>query len=409
MSSLRFYFRTAKKIIGSENKKFSRPIVNLSIAGVASGIIIMLVAVIITSGYKQVIREKVSAMGAHIRVSNYDMNYSYEPAPFNSKQDFVEAIRSMDEVRSVQFYTTKSGVVKTADQVEGIVLKGVDKTFDTLFFQTNIVEGRQLSLYDTLAAKEIVVSRQMARKLGLQLGDKVRTYFVQDPPMQRSFTIVGIYETGLPEYDSQFAIVDLRHLQKLNRWDSTMVGGIEILLNDDSQLGNVSEQIDVLAGYQLKAETINEIFPDIFQWIALFDTNVIVLLVITFCVCVITMLSTFFIIVLEQISSIGILKTIGMRTRDVLCLFLTIAFKILLKGMLWGNGVAILLCASQKYWHWIKLDAATYYISFVPVSFNVPLIIAINIVVALLCLAVMAIPSYLVAQKTSPMESIRFD
>lgn len=409
MSSLRFYFRTAQKFLHNEDNRFSRPIVNLSIAGVALGIIIMLVAVVITSGYKQVIRDKVVAMGSHVRISNYDLNYSYEPIPFCKNQPFISELKHLPEVKSIQYFSTKSGVIKTADQVEGIVLKGVDATFDTLHFKQSIVEGRLLSLQDTSAAKEIIISSSLANKLQLHLGDKVRTYFVQDPPMQRNFEVVGIYETGLPEYDRQMALVDLRHIQRLNQWDSTMVGGIEILIKDYNQIDRVGEQVDAMVGYQLKAETIKQIFPDIFQWIALFDTNVIVLLIITFCVCLITMMSTFFIIVLEQTPSIGVLKTLGMKTRGVLKLFMVIAGKLLLKGMLWGNAVAIVLCLVQQHWQFIKLDAATYYVSYVPVAFNIPLILAVNAGVMVLCIAVMTIPAYVVAQKISPMEAIRFD
>lgn len=409
MSSLRFYIRTAQKLLRNEKNKFSRPIVNLSIAGVALGVIVMFIAIVITSGYKQVIRDKVVAMGSHVRISNYDLNYSYEPIPFNKNQQFVAELKSLPEVKSVQYFSTKSGVIKTSDQVEGIVLKGVDISFDTLHFKQSIKEGRLLSLQDTVAAKEIIISSSLAKKLQLCLGDKVRTYFVQDPPMQRSFEIVGIYETGLPEYDTQMALVDLRHIQRLNQWDSSMVGGIEVLINDYNQIDEVGEQVDAMVGYQLKAETIKQLFPDIFQWIELFDTNVVVLLIITFCVCLITMMSIFFIIVLEQTPSIGVLKTLGMKTKGVLQLFMVIASKLLLKGILWGNAVAIVLCLVQQHWHIIKLDAATYYVSYVPIAFNIPLILAVNVGVLVLCIAVMTIPAYVVAQKTSPMEAIRFD
>ncbi|MCQ2270064.1 MAG: ABC transporter permease [Bacteroidales bacterium] len=409
MSLLKFYINTARKLLRNEDNKFSRPIVSISIAGVALGIVVMIIAIAITTGYKQVIREKVVSMGSHIRISNYDMNYSFEPVPFDKNQDFVEEIRRMPQVQSLQCFSTKSGVIKTKDQVEGIVLKGIDDTFDTTHFQQNMLEGTFLNVNDTVPSKEILISKTMSQRLKLNIGDKVRTYFVQDPPMQRNFIVVGIYETGLPEYDKQFALVDLRQVQKLNQWDSNMVGGMEILLRDFNEIDDLGEQIDGKVGYKLKAETIKQIFPEIFQWIALFDTNVVVLLIITFFVCLITMMSTFFIIVIEQTSAIGILKTLGMKTKAVVRLFIAIASNILIRGLIWGNVLAFAIGLAQQQWHWVKLDAATYYVAYVPIQFNIPMILGLNLGVFVLCVAALTIPAYVVARKISPLTAIKFD
>lgn len=396
-------------MLRNENNKFSRPIVSISIAGVALGIVVMIVAIAITTGYKQVIREKVVSMGSHIRISNYDMNYSFEPVPFDKNQDFVEEIRQMPQVQSLQCFSTKSGVIKTNDQVEGIVLKGIDGTFDTTHFRQNLLEGAFLNVNDTVPSKEILISKTMSQRLKLSIGDKVRTYFVQDPPMQRNFTVAGIYETGLPEYDKQFALVDLRQVQKLNQWDSNMVGGMEILLRDFNEIDDLGDKIDGKVGYKLKAETIKQIFPEIFQWIALFDTNVVVLLIITFFVCLITMMSTFFIIVIEQTSAIGILKTLGMKTKAVVRLFVAIASNILIRGLIWGNVLAFAIGLAQQQWHWVKLDAATYYVAYVPIQFNIPMILGLNLGVFVLCVAALTIPAYVVARKISPLTAIKFD
>lgn len=409
MSSFKFYLRTTRKLLKGENSGFSRPIVRLSVAGVALGIVVMLVAIAVTTGYKQVIRDKVVALGSHIRISNYDMNYSFEPVPIDKNRPFVEEIKAMPEVKSVQCYSTKSGVVKTNDQVEGIVLKGIDQSFDKAHFQKNLIEGELLSLEDTVPSKEIIISSVLSKRLKLNVGDKVRTYFVQDPPMQRNFTVTGIYETGLPEYDSQIALVDLRQIQKLNQWDSSLVGGMEVLLYDFDQVDAVSEKVNRKVGYDLKAESIKEVFPEIFQWIALFDTNVVVLLIITFLVCMITMMSAFFIIVIEQTPTIGLLKTMGMKTKSVVALFLMIASDILLRGLLWGNVAAVVLCLLQRQFHWVHLDAATYYVSYVPVEFNTPLIVAVNVAVLVLCMAILVLPAYIVARKSSPLAAIKFD
>ena len=409
MSSFKFYLQMTRKLLKGENSGFSRPIVRLSVAGVALGVVVMLMAIAVTTGYKQVIRDKVVALGSHIRISNYDMNYSFEPVPFDKNRPFVEEVKALPEVKSVQCYSTKSGVIKTTDQVEGVVLKGIDQSFDKAHFQKNLIQGELLSLEDTVPSKEIVISSSLSKRLKLNVGDKVRTYFVQDPPMQRSFAVSGIYETGLPEYDNQIALVDLRQIQKLNQWDSSLVGGIEVLLTDFDQVDEISETINKKVGYDLKAESIKEVFPQIFQWIALFDTNVIVLLIITFCVCMITMMSAFFIIVIEQTPTIGLLKTMGMKTQSVVALFLMIASDILLRGLLWGNVVAVAVCLLQRQFHWVSLDAATYYVSYVPVEFNIPLILTVNAAVFVLCMTVLVSPAYLVARKSSPLAAIKFD
>lgn len=409
MAAFGFYRRTVKKLLQGENSSFSRPIVKLSVAGVALGVVVMVISIAVTTGYKRVISDKVVAMGSHVRISNYDRNYSFEPVPFNKNQNFVERIKAMPEVKSLQYYSTKSGVIKTDNQVEGIVLKGIDQSFDKEHFKKNLIQGELLVIEDTLISKEIVISSTLSKRLKLKVGDKLRTYFVQDPPMQRSFTVVGIYETGLPEYDSKIALVDLRQIQKLNQWDSTMIGGMEVLLHSDKDIDEVSERIDLMVGYNLKAESIKQIFPEIFQWIALFDTNVVVLLVITFCVCLITMMSAFFIIVIEQTATIGLLKTMGMKTKSVVLLFLMIAANILVRGLLWGNVMAFSISLIQRQWQWVRLDAATYYVSYVPIGFNMPLIVAVNIAFMVLCMAILVIPAYIVARQSSPLAAIKFD
>lgn len=409
MAAFGFYRRTVKKLLQGENSSFSRPIVKLSVAGVALGVVVMVISIAVTTGYKRVISDKVVAMGSHVRISNYDRNYSFEPVPFNKNQNFVEKIKAMPEVKSLQYYSTKSGVIKTDNQVEGIVLKGIDQSFDKEHFKKNLIQGELLVIEDTLTSKEIVISSTLSKRLKLKVGDKLRTYFVQDPPMQRSFTVVGIYETGLPEYDSKIALVDLRQIQKLNQWDSTMIGGMEVLLHSDKDIDEVSERIDLMVGYNLKAESIKQIFPEIFQWIALFDTNVVVLLVITFCVCLITMMSAFFIIVIEQTATIGLLKTMGMKTKSVVLLFLMIAANILVRGLLWGNVMAFSISLIQRQWQWVRLDAATYYVSYVPIGFNMPLIVAVNIAFMVLCMAILVIPAFIVARQSSPLAAIKFD
>ena len=409
MAGFNIQFQLANKLLRDKESHYTRPIVNLSIAGVALGLIIMIVAIAITSGYKKEIRDKVIGMGSHIRISNYDNNYSFEPVPFERNQFFIKDLLANPDIKNLQYFSTKVGIIKTSDQVEGIVLKGIDTSFYWEDFEKNIISGKKIHVEDTQPGKEILISSKLSKKLKIRIGDKIKTYFVQDPPMQRSFIVSGIFETGLPEFDEKFALVDLRHVQKLNQWDSNMVGGIEILIYDYDKIDKIGESVNNSIGYKLKAETIKQIYPEIFEWIALFDTNVLVLLIITLFVCSITMMSTFFIIVLEQTQTIGILKTIGIKNHQIMNIFMMIAAKILLKGLIIGNAIAMMICLLQQYFHLIKLDAATYYVDYIPINLNTGAIIGINTGVFLLCLAILSLPAYYVAKKISPVKAIRFD
>ncbi len=397
------------QLLKTRNNKYSRPVIQLTIAGVALGLIIMLLAVMITSGYKKEIREKIVGIGSHIRISNYDQNYSYDPIPFHRDQFFIKDLQANPQIKNIQFYSTKVGILKTTDQVEGVVLKGIDSTFAWSNFEKCLLEEVPNPFKTNQMSHDIFISKKISKKLKLRIGDKVAAYFVQEPPKQRNFTVHGIYETGLPDYDEKFVLVDLRHVQKLNGWDSSQVGGIELLIDDYAKMDELGEKVNLSIGYKLKAETIKQIYPNIFEWLLLFDTNVIVLLVITIFVCIITMISTFFIIVLEQIKTIGILKTIGMETKSVFRLFLLMGTRLIVRGLIWGNAIAILIFVIQKNYKWIKLDPETYYISFVPVAFNTLMILAVNVGVLVLCIAALAIPALIVSKKISPINAIRFD
>lgn len=397
------------QLLKTRNNKYSRPVIQLTIAGVALGLIIMLLAVMITSGYKKEIREKIVGIGSHIRISNYDQNYSYDPIPFHRDQFFIKDLQANPQIKNIQFYFTKVGILKTTDQVEGVVLKGIDSTFAWSNFEKCLLEEVPNPFKTNQMSNDIFISKKISKKLKLRIGDKVAAYFVQEPPKQRNFTVRGIYETGLPDYDEKFVLVDLRHVQKLNGWDSSQVGGIELLIDDYAKMDELGEKVNLSIGYKLKAETIKQIYPNIFEWLLLFDTNVIVLLVITIFVCIITMISTFFIIVLEQIKTIGILKTIGMETKSVFRLFLLMGTRLIVRGLIWGNAIAILIFVIQKNFKWIKLDPETYYVSFVPVAFNTLMILAVNVGVLVLCMAALAIPALIVSKKISPINAIRFD
>jgi lipoprotein-releasing system permease protein len=309
----------------------------------------------------------------------------------------------------MQFFATKVGILKAQNQVEGIVLKGIDDTFSWELFQTHIIAGSPLVYHPDSITNNILISKTLASKLQLQVGDKADAYFVQEPPRQRRFIVAGIYETGIPEMDTRLVLTDLRHVQRLNDWESSQVSGIEILIDDYNQLDITGQQIHNAIPYTLKAETIKQLYPNIFEWLALSDTNALVLLVITILVCMVTMISTFFIIVLEQTKNIGILKTMGLNHKQVVQLFLIIASRLILRGLLWGNIIGLGISILQMIFHLIPLNPDIYYVAYIPIAINPLTLLWVNLLVFAACLLTLLIPAYYISKRISPIDAIRFE
>lgn len=402
-------FALSKVLLKSEQSNYSKPIVKITIAGVALGVILMLLALFITAGYKEVIREKLISFGGHIRISSVGENYSFDLLPFDRNQVFIDQLAKNPHVKNMHFYATKVGILKTQDQVEGVVLMGIDSTFSWELFRPQIIAGNPLVYHPDSVSNNILISKTLASKLFLQVGDKVAAYFVQEPPRHRSFVVEGIYETELPEVDNRFILTDLRHVQRLNDWAPEQISGIEIRINDYNQLDAIGQQVHNQIPYSLKAETIKQLYPNIFEWLALSDTNALVLLIITIFVCIITMISTFFIIILEQTKNIGILKTMGLNHKNIVKLFLIIASQLILRGLLWGNIIGLGIGILQSTFHLIPLDPATYYVSYIPMVINPLTLLWVNVLVFSVCLLSLLLPAYLISKRISPVDAIRFD
>ncbi len=400
----------SRRLLKSSQGSQTRPIVRLSVAGIAICLIIIIAAVSISTGYRQVIEQKVIDMGSHIRITYYENNPSYDVHPITKDAALLKELHGNPDVAHIQYAATKCGVLKSDEQVEGIVLKGIDASFDWKAFQRNLVEGKPLELAGDTVTKGILVSRSIADRLKLKVGDKVFGYFWNDgKKFDRAFRVSGIYSTGMPEYDDHYVIGDLRHVQKINGWETNQVGCVEILINDYDKLDEVGEYVHQHIGYDLQAHTIKQLYPAIFEWTDLFDTNVMVLLTITILVCMITLISTCFIIILERTPTIGILKTMGMTTTDVRGVFIRLGLRMILLGMLIGNVVGFGICLLQKYFHLIKLDEHSYYVPFVPISFDWVFLITVNVVLLVICLLVLLIPATFVSKRITPVNAIRFE
>ena len=408
----------AKKIHFSRNKsekKISRPAVRIATAGIAIGLAVMLVSVAIVVGFKKEIRNKVVGFGAHIQITNLDANVTFETSPIVVSDALLASIAALPDVKHVQRFATKPGIVKTEAYFEGIVLKGIDNDFDWDFFRQNMVEGDVLTFPDSAASNGIIISRELSQKLQLGLGDNFVTYFIQERVRARRFIIEGIYHTNLSEYDNLFVLADIRHVQRLNQWEEDEISGVEILLHDFRRLERAADDVFFMVanrtdrhGSLYYVQTIKSINPQIFGWLDLLDMNVWVILTLMLAVAGFNMISGLLIIILEKTNMIGILKSMGASNWSIRKVFLYQSFFLIGKGMIWGNIIGLSFCFIQYTTGVITLDPETYYISEVPISLSFWAWFALNVSTLVISLLMLVGPSYLIS-KISPAKSIRFE
>ncbi|HOY38656.1 MAG TPA: ABC transporter permease [Bacteroidales bacterium] len=394
---------------------FSRPVVNIAIAGIAIGLAVMLLSVAIVTGFKNEISKKVIGFGSHIRVINYDTNTSYETKPIGLHQSWFNQVRSIKGVRHIQPFVTKAGIFKTDYYLQGVVIKGVDKSFDFSFFENYMVEGSIPAICDTGKTNEILVSKYLADILKLKVGDKVSSYFIQDPPRMRKFVVSGIYDTQLQDLDKLFIIADARHIQKLNDWNEKQVTGFEILIDDLKNIDLISSEVKSVVsnipdenGNFLKVSSIKDDYPEIFNWLGLLDMNVWVILILMVSVAGFNMVSGLLVIILERVNMIGILKSLGSTNVSIRRVFLIYAGMLIGRGMLWGNVLGIGLCLLQWAFKIVSLDPVSYYVSYVPININFLHIVLLNAGSFVITVLMMLVPSFLVT-RVSPSEAIRFN
>jgi lipoprotein-releasing system permease protein len=373
-----------------------------------------LLSLAIVTGFKQEIRNKTIGFGGHIQLTNFESNNSYELSPISLNDTLWRELASIPGVKHIQTFTTKPGIIKTADNFQGVVLKGVDQDFDWKFFQSNLIDGDILHETDSLK-NEVVISKHLADIFNLHTGDSFFAYFMQDQVRARKFTVTGIYSTNFVEYDKLFILTDTRHIRQLNNWENSEVSGYEILIKDFDQIDAIGNEVYRLTankvqpdGSLLFTQTIKDINPQIFSWLDLLDINVWVILLLMFAVAGFNMISGLLILILERTNMIGILKSIGATNWSIRKIFLYHSFFLIGKGMFWGNILGLGICALQYFTNIIPLDPEAYYIATVPIAFNWPLIIALNIGTLLASMLMMVGPSYLIT-KILPAKIIRYE
>ncbi|MCE5332245.1 MAG: ABC transporter permease [Bacteroidales bacterium] len=406
----------AKRIHFQQGKKnVSRPAVRIATIAIALGLAVMIISVAVVIGFKQEIRNKTIGFGGHIQITNYDSNNTYEMNPIRADESFIKKISIIDNVKHVQVFATKPGIIKTKTEFQGIVLKGINRDFDWNFFKSNLIEGDILHISADSLENNVLISKYMANLLGMKLGDSFFTYFIQDQVRARKFTITGIYSTNFVEYDKLFILTDLRHVQRLNDWDEKQYSGLEILINDFDKLDETGDAVYNVTAAQYTAtgqayytQTIKQMNPQIFGWLDLLDMNVWVILILMLAVAGFNMISGLLILILERTNMIGILKSVGATNWSVRKIFLYHSFFLVGKGMLWGNVIGLTLCAIQYFTGIIPLNPEAYYVATVPITFNWFYIVLLNIGTFLASILMMIGPSYLIT-KIDPAKIIRYE
>lgn len=408
----------AKRIIfgsGSSNQ-LSRPIVRISVIGIALGLAVMILTVAVVTGFQTEIRNKLIGIGSHIQITNYDTNISDEPQPISKTQPFLDELKSNADIDHVETFATKSGIIKTKTDNEGVLLKGVGADYNWKFINENMKSGKAFSVSDTGASKNIIISKYLADKLELKLNDKMIIYFltkkkdstaVQYEQLVRSFYISGIYETGFDDIDKRLVLVDIRQIQKLNFWNEDQIGGFEVAIKDYNKIDKVGKDVNELIGQGLVAQTVKELKASVFSWLDLIDVNSIVIITMLILVAGINMISALLILILERTNMIGILKALGAKNNSIQKVFLYNAAYLIGKGMLWGNIIGISIALIQHYFGIFKLDQTTYYVSVVPINFNLFHVLLLNAGTLVCCLLMLIIPSFIVSRIT-PVKAIRF-
>ncbi|MDF7812148.1 FtsX-like permease family protein [Hymenobacter sp. YC55] len=378
----------------------------IAIISIALGLAVMIVSFSILEGFRNEIQSKIFSFGAHLTVSKYDTNNSIEIEPI-SGPGLVKDLRRFPQVATIQPFARKTAIIKTKDEVLGVVLKGISEVNSRSPMRNNLVAGSFISFPDS-ASSDILLSRKVADKLRLNVGDRVLFYFIQNPPRVRPFRVSGIYQTGLDEFDEVYVIGDLRQIRELNAWPDSLVGGVEVVLKDFERLDPVSEDMYENLRYDLKLDKITEQYAQLFDWLQLLNRNVVIFLLLIIFVATFNMVATIFIMILERTNMIGILKAVGATDQQIRSMFFFRGLSLTVRGMIFGNVVGLGFCALQYYTHLIPLDPENYYMDRVPVFWDPAILVLLNVATFATSLLAVLIPTYLIS-RIKPVAAIKFD
>ena len=412
---MNFEYFIARRIAAHKDYKssISAPIIKIAILAISLGMITMLISVATSVGLQKKIKEKVSAFNGDLIITNFDTNNSDDSqAPISMQQDFYPDFTISDNVSHIQITASKGAVIRTQTDFEGIIVKGVGPDYNWSYFKDFLTQG-VVPTYDTpQMSNQVLISQYLANRLGLKVGDKALAYFFNKnsstPPRTRAFTISGLYNSGFQQFDAQFIIADIRHIQRLNKWEPDQIGAFELFVKDFDLIEQTNIQVYNAIGSTLDTQSIRNRFYAIFEWLDLFDFNVALIIVMMIIVAGFNMITALLVLILERTKMIGILKALGSDNWSVRKIFIYNAMYLVGVGLFWGNLIGIGLLLLQQHFDLFALDPNTYYVSQVPVYLHWSYIVALNLGTLILCFLILLIPSYIIS-KISPVKAIRFE
>ncbi|PIB35157.1 ABC transporter permease [Reichenbachiella sp. 5M10] len=405
---MNFPYFISRRISEGVESSFTSVISRLAVVSIALGLSAMILSYFILGGFQQTVKDKIYNFKGHLEITKYTLGSSFDDHHISTGPQFYEDLGQYDFIERLQPYAYKAGMLRTQEEVEGVMFKGIAENFDTLSFQSNIVEGRFVSFYDSLYSKEVVLSRRIANKLLLEVGDYVTIYFVQSPPKFRRLEIVGLYETGLEEIDKTMILGDLRMVQRLNNWADTVVAGVEVFVKEGVDIDQAEDTLFEGVDAHLYVDKVSDKYVQIFDWLELLNQNVSVFLMLILIVACFNMISILLILIMERTYMIGVFQSLGATKRQIKKVFMLNGMWLVTKGMLLGNFVALGIAYVQSEFKLIPLDPVNYYMHFVPIDWNFKALIYLNILTFCIVLLALRIPLGVIA-KVKPVTALKFD
>ncbi len=398
----------AKRISFKRTGGFTGTIHRIAVASVAIGIAVSMISFMILGGFQNEISDKVFSFTGHFQVQRFMSGNAFEESPTSKLSDFYSNYPQNEWIRHVQTYAHKPGLLKGDEEVEGVLMKGIGPDFDSLRFKDSIIKGRFIQFSDSAASNEIILSKKIADKLMLDVGERITMYFVQEPPRFRRFEIVGLYETFLENFDDKIILGDIQTIRNLNGWTDDQVGGFEVFVQDPSRLDELEEPLYESLDFDLKLIKVTDKYLEIFDWLILLNNNVYIFLGLILFVAAFNMVSILFILIMERTQMIGILKALGAKNKQIRRVFVWNGIRIIGRGLLLGNAISLGFGFLQQNFKLISLDPQSYYMSFVPIYWNWPIFLILNLSVLLVTTLVLFIPAMLISN-IQPIKAIRFD
>ncbi|WP_436515889.1 ABC transporter permease [Ekhidna sp. To15] len=401
-------FFISKRISKEASGSFSNIINRVAVVSIGLGLAVLIIAFMVLFGFKKEIKDKIYSFSGHLIVSKYTLSTSFEESTISIDDSLLLTLKSYPLTERVQPYAMKAALLKTDEEVQGVIIKGVDESFDTLGFKKHMVEGRFPNVYSDKYSTEVALSRRVSNYLELDVDDEVLVYFVQSPPRFRRLQVTGIYETGLEEFDEKIIIGDLDLLRRMNNWPDSIAGGIEVFISDTDKLDQAETELYNMLSIDLYVDKVTDRYLQIFEWLNMLNRNVVILLTIIIFVSGTSIISILLILIMERTQMIGILKAVGASNQMIRRVFVLNGLQLIVKGLLWGNFIGLSIGMIQKYLKLIPLDEANYYMSHVPIVIDTPTILGLNFLILILIGLTMLIPVAIIS-RVQPVKAIRFD